>query len=186
MDISIFTDPNYDFTNDLHKRNYSNTDLIDYNCGGAALLTFNAFIPYRDRSGHMDGVARMMQRGYSWDKTINIVLERDIKQMLNEFGGRLKLVNCNYELNQDERLIAYRIFLDKELYNIGISKYSDIDDLCEFIDSDFHFKFKDYNDKSWYQKLGFTEDGIVKTTVNNWRNGSIYYNSRTVFFCLKI
>ena len=111
---------------------------------------------------------------------------RDIKQMLNEFGGRLKLVDCNYELNQDERLIAYRIFLDKELYNIGISKYSDIDDLCEFIDSDFHFKFKDYNDKSWYQKLGFTEDGIVKTTVNNWRNGSIYYNSRTVFFCLKI
>ena len=111
MDISIFTDPNYDFTNDLHKRNYSNTDLIDYNCGGAALLTFNAFIPYRDRSGHMDGVARMMQRGYSWDKTINIVLEKDIKQMLNEFGGRLKLVDYNYELNQDERLIAYRIFL---------------------------------------------------------------------------
>lgn len=186
MDISIFTDPNYDFTNDLHKRNYSNTNFSDYNCGGAALLTFNAFIPYRDRSDHMDGVARMMQRGYSWDKTINIVLERDIKQMLNEFSGRLKLVDCNYELNQDERLIAYRIFLDKELYNIGISKYSSIDDLCEFIESDFHFKFKDYNDKSWYQKLGFTEDGIVKTTVNNWRNGSIYYNSRTVFFCLKI
>ena len=40
MDISIFTDPNYDFTNDLHKRNYSNTDFVDYNCGGAALLTF--------------------------------------------------------------------------------------------------------------------------------------------------
>lgn len=174
INIELFKDSNYDFTNDLKKRNYFNTNFTDYNCGGAALLTFNAFIPYRDREEHTEGILKMKDKGYTWDKVVNIILNRDIKQMLKEFSGKLSIVSSDYEIKSNERLIAYRIFIDKEYYEEG------------FIDSDFHFKFRDYGSSSWFEKLGFSEDGIVETDINDWDYGSICYNSRTVFFCLKI
>lgn len=174
MSLEYLRDINYDFTNKLKNRTLENSNIEDYNCGGAALLTYNAFIPYRDRTDHLDGVLEMYEDGLNIAEIEAIVLRWDVHQMLKEFQGRLRIVDKNYELAANERLIAYRIFITIDEYSNDV----------EF-DSDFHFKFKDYGQKKWFEKCGFSGK-IRSCSLYNWDNGIWTYDSETVYFVLKI
>ena len=174
MSLEYLHDVNYDFINKFKNRTLENSDINDYNCGGAALLTYNAFIPYRDRSDHLEGVQEMYEGGLSIPEIEHIVLTWDVEQMLKEFQGRLRVVEKNYALAANERLIAYRIFITIDEYSNDV----------EF-DSDFHFKFKDYGQKKWFEKCGFSGK-IRSCSLYNWDNGIWTYDSETVYFVLKI
>ena len=174
MSLEYLRDVNYDFINKFKNRTLENSDADDYNCGGAALLTYNAFIPYRDRTDHLEGVQEMYESGMSISEIEHVVLTWDVEQMLKEFQGRLRVVEKNYELAANERLIAYRIFITVDDY---------LDEL-EF-DSDYHFKFKDYGQKKWFEKCGF-RGRIHSCSCNNWKNGIYYYDSETVYFVLTL
>ena len=116
MSLEYLRDVNYDFINKFKNRTLENSDADDYNCGGAALLTYNAFIPYRDRTDHLEGVQEMYESGMSISEIEHVVLTWDVEQMLKEFQGRLRVVEKNYELAANERLIAYRIFITVDDY----------------------------------------------------------------------
>lgn len=172
MSLEYLHDVNYDFINKFKNRTLENSDINDYNCGGAALLTYNAFIPYRDRTDHLEGVREMYESGMSIPEIEQVVLELDVEQMLKEFQGKLQVVEKNYELAANERLIAYRIF---------ITVYDYFDE-AEF-DSDFHFKFKDYGQKKWFEKCGFG-GRIHSCNLNNWTSGIWDYDSEIIYFKL--
>lgn len=174
MSLEYLHDVNYDFINKFKNRTIENSDINDYNCGGAALLTYNAFIPYRDRTDHLEGVREMYESGMSISEIEQVVLAWDVEQMLKEFQGRLRVVEKNYDLAANERLIAYRIFIIIDDY------LNDVE-----FDSDFHFKFKDYGQKKWFEKCGFSGK-IRSCSLYNWDNGIWTYDSETVYFVLKI
>lgn len=174
MSLEYLRDVNYDFINKFKNRTLENSNIDDYNCGGAALLTYNAFIPYRDRSDHLEGVQEMYEGGMSIPEIEHIVLTWDVEQMLKEFQGKLRVVEKNYELAANERLIAYRIFITVDEYF----------DKGEF-DSDFHFKFRDYGQTEWFEKCGFSGK-IHSCSLYDWDNGIWTYDSETIYFALKI
>lgn len=174
MSLSYLRDVNYDFTNELKNRTLENSNIEDYNCGGAALLTYNAFIPYRDRFDHLDGVLEMYEDGLNIAEIEDVVLRWDVYQMLKEFQGRLRIVDKNYELAANERLIAYRIF---------ITVYDYLNNV-EF-DSDFHFKFRDYGQDKWFEKCGFSGK-IHSCSIYNWDSGIWSYDSDIIYFALKL
>jgi hypothetical protein len=174
MTLDYLNDINYDYINKYRNRTLENSDIEDYNCGGAALLTYNAFIPYRDRTAHIDGVEQLYYCGMTIDEIESIILQKDIAQMLKEFNGDLVLVDKDYTLKQNERLIAYRIFITIDDYDDGIE-----------IDSDFHFKFKDYGQKKWFEKTGFVGK-IRSCNLNDWTSGIWEYDSEVVYFKLLI
>lgn len=174
MNLDYLSDKNYDYTNKYRNRTLENSSIEDYNCGGAALLTYNAFIPYRDREEHIDGVAQMYNLGFTIDEIENAVLWKDVHQMLKEFNGDLTLVDKNYILKKNERLIAYRIFITIDDYDNELE-----------IDSDFHFKFKDYGQKKWFEKTGFVGK-IHSCNLNDWTSGIWEYDSEIIYFKLLI
>ena len=108
------------------------------------------------------------------DEIEGIILQKDITQMLKEFNGDLVLVDKDYIPKQNERLIAYRIFITIDDYDDGIE-----------IDSDFHFKFKDYGQKKWFEKTGFVGK-IRSCSLNDWTSGIWEYDSEVVYFKLLI
>lgn len=172
MSLEYLRDVNYDFINKFKNRTIENSHIKDYNCGGAALLTYNAFIPYRDREDHLDGVEEMYDDGLTIPEIERIVLKWDVQQMLEEFQGRLKVVNKHYELAENERLIAYRIFITIDDYSNDV----------EF-DSDFHFKFRDFGQNIWFEKCGFNGE-IHSCDLYNWKNGIWEYDSDIIYFAL--
>lgn len=176
MSFEYLYDINYDFTNKLKNRTLENSDVKDYNCGGAALLTYNAFIPYRDRTDHTDGVLELYEKGFNISEIEDIVLWLDVKQMVKEFNGKLRVVEENYEPAANERLIAYRIF-------IIIDYYEDIDDFD--IDSDYHFKYRDYNSDTWFEKCGFVGE-THPCCIDNWQSGIWEYDSDIVYLALTL
>ena len=116
----------------------------------------------------------MYENGMSISEIEHVVLWWDVDQMLKEFQGRLRVVGKDYELAANERLIAYRIFITVDDY------LNDVE-----FDSDFHFKFRDYGQKKWFEKCGFG-GRIHSCSGNDWENGIYYYDSDTVYFVLDL
>ena len=135
---------NYDYTNRFKTRNLDNTDMLDFNCGGAALMTFDGFVPDHERDSYEEGIDEDIEAGLASWEIIDRLLWRDVDEMLHLFSGRLRLADAGEQPRENERLIAYRVALS----------YEKDDDNGTLIDTDFHFKYMD-SDGQWYEKRGF-------------------------------
>lgn len=163
----------YDYLNRKHRRNQYNTKILDYNCGGYALGTYNWYFPYNyDREVTVE---ELIYEGFNEEEIYNILLKEDVDNMLYDFEGRLRLINTEEEANSDEIVIAYRIFIDFCLDNNKLY----------YEDSDFHYRVK--NNGVWFEKNGDSEIHIVKEDITEpWIAQCGTYDSDLVLMALKI
>lgn len=162
-----------DYLNSMGRRNSNNTSLYDYNCGGYALNTFSWFYP----SGESDWEKRNYffrreLKEFTIEEVYHKYILRDAYNMIKSFNGRLRRINSIYDIRPGERVIAYRMCYDVS------------DD-----ETDFHFIFRDYNDKKWHHKLGegniqrnrFDTDYVLNHT---WDCGYYNYDSEIILMAL--
>lgn len=168
-----------DYFNEKRTRNEENTNIKDYNCGGYALGTFNWYLPYeKDESfeygSNLDFMDNLRNDGYSVEEATTIILNKNVEQMLVQFGSDLREVNeeetCN--LDDDEELVVYRLSV---MYD---EEHDDVYDM------DFHF-MKHY-DGCWLHKNGEDEIQFYNEDIFNvWRGGYFQYNSPLRFLAHK-
>lgn len=169
-----------DYFNEKRARNEENTNIKDYNCGGYALGTFNWYLPYeKDESfeykSNLDFMDGLRNDGYSVEEATVIVLDKNIGQMLEQFGSDLREISEEeiYNLDDDEELVVYRLSV---MYD---EEHDDVYDM------DFHF-MKHY-DGNWTHKIGGNEiqfyDGDV---FDVWREWYYQYNSPLRFLVHRV
>lgn len=163
----------YDYLNTNHYRNSANTAFCDYNCGGYALMTYNWYLPYyNSTSDHVETIEELWDEGYSIEDIYSFIIDADIANMLSDFP-QLRQVDRCYDLKPSERLIAYRF-------------YAIIDELSDGyidVDSDFHYRFKDYGDTGWKEKRGSCPcEELTEEDNKYWGD----YDSKICYFVMPI
>ena len=152
------------------KRNRSNTDTDDYNCGGFALGTYSWYVPYRsdEQANIYDRWANIqmwLDAAEDADNTADSLIARAavhtcvvslhnlfVKRILEDFPS-VRRVQTFEEIKPDERIILFRIGAD-----------------------DFHF-IVSFDHKHWWHKYGWNyieelcEDEVLDT---EWANGRYF------------
>lgn len=150
-----------DRLNKRNKRGLSNTYMRAYNCGGFALKTFSWYCPMgrNDRD-----LITLLDR---FDSDYMAVLQYTVDYMLNDFKGKLRVIQSLDELQKNEEAVAYRI---------ATNGY------------DFHYVRRKKNG-SWYGKMGccmsinrYTEEQVFDFESEAWSNGK--YDSEMIFICV--
>ena len=158
------------------RRNIDNTKAVDYNCGGYALNTFNWFRPFLDNQGEArrQEIKDRINNHENYYKVINSIAEKDAEFMIDLFEGQLRRIFKVKDAQPNERIILYRIgySLDEE-------------------EDDFHFIFKDYNDKYWSHKPGACKPlnnifSTRKALKRIWDFTSFNYDSKFIIFGLTL
>ena len=163
-----------DYLNRQKTRNVKNTCPSDYNCGGYALRTFSWYLPYDDIS-HSDLAEEMYQNGMSKEEIELEILQHDLEVMKEDFPDKLIYIKSLDEAAPEDTVIAYRLY---------IKIYDDKDEMCENVDTDFHFRVRSNN--IWTEKCG--SDPILPCTFSEepWDNGGdCIYDSPILYFVLK-
>lgn len=178
-----------DYLNIGKTRNSKNTDIIDYNCGGYCMNTFSWYNPYLNI---------MIEEGFdnfsTWAEDLRIGWEMEIadiyeyllkigkEEILKDFPDTVRLVRSAADVNEDEKLVAYRIGL--VFVNEG-EEY-------EYLEhGDFHFKQWEgdyWTDKPGGSNLRFEEETINgmldKVWINSWWDNT-GYDSEIILFAVK-
>lgn len=152
------------------KRNRSNTDTDDYNCGGFALGTYSWYVPYRsdeqrqiyerwaniqmwlDAAEDADNTADSLIARATVHTCVVSLLNLFVKRILEDFPS-VRRVQTFEEIKPDERIILFRIGAD-----------------------DFHF-IVSFDHKHWWHKYGWNyieelcEDEVLDT---EWANGRYF------------
>lgn len=152
------------------KRNRSNTDTDDYNCGGFALGTYSWYLPYRldeqmdiydrwadiqmwlDDVEDADNTADSLIARAAVHTCVVSLLNLFVKRILEDFPS-VRRVQTSEEIKPDERIILFRIGAD-----------------------DFHF-IVSFDHKHWWHKYGWNcieelcEDEVLDT---EWANGRYF------------
>ena len=152
------------------KRNRSNTDTDDYNCGGFALGTYSWYVPYRsdeqrqiyerwaniqmwlDAAEDADNTADSLIARAAVHTCVVSLLNLFVKRILEDFPS-VRRVQTFEEIKPDERIILFRIGAD-----------------------DFHF-IVSFDHKHWWHKYGWNyieelcEDEVLDT---EWANGRYF------------
>lgn len=152
------------------KRNRSNTDTDDYNCGGFALGTYSWYLPYRldeqmdiydrwadiqmwlDDAEDADNTADSLIARAAVHTCVVSLLNLFVKRILEDFPS-VRRVQTSEEIKPDERIILFRIGAD-----------------------DFHF-IVSFDHKHWWHKYGWNcieelcEDEVLDT---EWANGRYF------------
>lgn len=152
------------------KRNRSNTDTDDYNCGGFALGTYSWYLPYRldeqmDIYDRWADIQMWLDDAEDADNTADSPIARAavhtcvvsllnlfVKRILEDFPS-VRRVQTSEEIKPDERIILFRIGAD-----------------------DFHF-IVSFDHKHWWHKYGWNcieelcEDEVLDT---EWANGRYF------------
>ena len=149
--------------------------LIDYNCGGLALRTYNWVTPYIDElTDDYDAYTQeardlliecLIDDGYDDLEIENEIAERDAEQLMETypFLERVELKDTTKE----DIVIAYRVYIQV------------CDGCC--CDSDFHFKvrFNGY----WFEKMGNEEVHLCQLKPNeSWYGWNAVYSSKIIYF----
>lgn len=164
-------------------RTISNTATSDYNCGGYALRTFSWYCP--NPYSLIDKIEELLNEGFNFDETENIMTEWMVQSMLSDFKGSLSVIEGRdvIEATKDpsKEVIAFRLGIscddeDEWLDSIANGYTPDYD----AIDTDFHFCV--FRDGVWMEKCG---DGDVRRVYNTditavW-DGYIMYDGPIVF-----
>jgi hypothetical protein len=178
-----------DYLNVKRTRNCDNTDIEDYNCGGYCMNTFSWYNPYTEIAEEegfdsFGDWAEDLRTG--WGMEIADIYEYLLKvgreEILKDFPDTARLIRSAADVNEDEKLVAYRIGL-VFLYD---------DEGCEYLEhGDFHFKQWEgdyWTDKPGGSDLRFEEetiDGMLdKVWVNSWWDGT-GYDSDVILFAVK-
>lgn len=151
----------FDRLNKRNKRSLSNTYTRAYNCGGFALKTFSWYCPFDKGDGDLDGLYDRFNEDYM------AVLQYTVDYMLNDFKGKLRVIQNLAELQENEEAVAYRIETN-----------------CW----DFHYIRRKKNG-NWYGKRGclpeirrYTEEEVFDCESDAWSNGR--YDSEMILFAL--
>lgn len=152
------------------KRNRSNTDTDDYNCGGFALGTYSWYLPYRldeqmdiydrwadiqmwlDTAEDADNTADSLIARAAVHTCVVSLLNLFVKRILEDFPSVRRVQNFE-EIKSDERIILFRTGAD-----------------------DFHF-IVSFDHKHWWHKYGWNcieelcEDEVLDT---EWANGRYF------------
>ena len=152
------------------KRNRSNTDTDDYNCGGFALGTYSWYVPYHsdeqtniydrwaniqmclDAAEDADNIADRIAARKTAHTYVVSLLNLFVKRILEDFPSVHRVHNFE-EIKSDERIILFRIGAD-----------------------DFHF-IVSFDHKHWWHKYGWNyieelcEDEVLDT---EWANGRYF------------
>ena len=165
-----------DFFNENQTRNEQNTDQYEYNCEGYALKTFSWYTPYEfDEKeypfhSNYDLMEYLTSDGYSIEEATEIILNSNTKKMLEDFSGKLRIVQRHDYLEADEELIAYRL--------------SVMEDEDYVVDMDFHFIV--FRNGQWMSKLGTDVVESFDFTEKPWETPYFVYNSSIVYLAHKI
>lgn len=178
-----------DYLNVKRTRNCDNTNIKDYNCGGYCMNTFSWYNPYMEI---------VEEEGFDsfgdWAEDLRISCKMDIidiyeyllrvgrEEILKDFPDTARLIQSTADVNEDEKLVAYRI---------GLIFVCD-DHGYEYLEhGDFHFKQWEgdyWTDKPGGGNLRFEEetiDGMLdKVWVNSWWDGT-GYDSDVILFAVK-
>lgn len=111
MTIMFNTFMNDDPYNLGNTRTVHNTSTIEYNCGGYALGTFSWYCPYPTSLGFYSCGYR--NREEAWKKTMYLV-----GFMLNDFCGRLRVIQDLADLAPHEYAIAFRVSADGDFHYV--------------------------------------------------------------------
>ena len=108
--------------------------------------------------------------GYSIEEATEIILNSNTKKMLEDFSGKLRIVQRYDYLEADEELIAYRL--------------SVMEDEDYVVDMDFHFIV--FRNGQWMSKLGTDVVESFDFTEKPWETPYFVYNSSIVYLAHKI
>ena len=178
-----------DYLNVKRTRNCDNTDIKDYNCGGYCMNTFSWYNPYTEVAEEegfdsFGDWAEDLRTGWKMEiaDIYEYLLRVGREEILKDFPDTARLIRSAADVNEDEKLVAYRIGL--------VFVYDD--EGCEYLEhGDFHFKQWEgdyWTDKPGGSDLRFEEetiDGMLdKVWVNSWWDGT-GYDSETILFAVK-
>ena len=178
-----------DYLNVKRTRNCDNTDIEDYNCGGYCMNTFSWYNPYMEIAEEegfdsFGDWAEELRTG--WEMEIADIYEYLLRvgreEILKDFPDTVRLIQSAADVNEDEKLVAYRIGLIFVCDEYG----------HEYLEhGDFHFKQWEgdyWTDKPGGGNLRFEEetiDGMLnKIWVNSWWDGT-GYDSDVILFAVK-
>jgi hypothetical protein len=166
-----------DFFNEKHTRNEQNTLQGDYNCGGYALRTFSWYLPYEyDEDDHpydcnFEWMEDLVYEGHiSIEEATEEILWGNVKKMLSDFAGKIRVVQMDDYLEADEELIAFRLSVMRD------GKWVE--------DMDFHYIV--LRDGQWKHKLGRDKIDSFDFTEEPWITSYYVYNSSIVYLAHKI
>lgn len=178
-----------DYLNVKRTRNCDNTDIKDYNCGGYCMNTFSWYNPYMEITEEegFDSFGDWAEElRIGWKMEIADIYEYLLKvgkeEILKDFPDTVRLIQSAADVNEDEKLVAYRIGLIFVYDQYGY----------EYLEhGDFHFKQWEgyyWTDKPGGGNLRFEEetiDGMLnKVWVNSWWDGT-GYDSDIILFAVK-
>lgn len=145
------------------------------NCGSYA-LNLNEWYHPGDLCGHgtEDSAGWFLADQdpyYTDDELADMLAEYYIDHLLEDFGDSISMPSLDEPevIPNGEELIAFRA---------GAYRFGEDSDECDY---DFHFKV--YRDGDWFEKMG--SDDIQRTSINDWCNSCMYYNSQTFYFTHK-
>lgn len=166
-----------DFFNEKHTRNEQNTLQGDYNCGGYALRTFSWYLPYKyDEDDHpydcnFEWMEDLVYEGHiSIEEATEEILWGNVKKMLSDFAGKIRVVQMDDHLEADEELIAFRLSVMRD------GKWVE--------DMDFHYIV--LRDGQWKHKPGRDKIDSFDFTEEPWITSYFVYNSPIVYLAHKI
>ena len=168
-------------------RTENNTKGYFYTCGGYALETFSWFCPYKT-DNRDEYIYDLLVDGFTPKEIIDILLEEDVKYMLDAFGKNIRLISNINELEEKEIGIAYRIHLEQFEDVPTEHNYYDDEGYSFYFDYDFHFR--KYNNGIWSEKSGSSRIKEIEWDSNStegWEvTPTLIYTGPIVFFALKI
>lgn len=162
-----------DYFNDKKERNMSNTPIDMYNCGGYALKTFNWYLPY-GKYNHLDIAEALYEKGMSKEEIQDEILKEDLQTLLSDFNGKLIYISSIEEASPEDTVVAYRLYL---------KIFEEEDEMCENIDTDFHFRVRINN--LWSEKCGEGEVKKCNFTEEPWPNTDCTYDGPILYFIFK-
>ena len=152
--------------------NYFIENPLDGNCGSFALNVEEWYISDLDIDNTITA-SEMLDEGRDIDDVFDYLTFMNVKQILKDFEGEVRILFNKRNVHEDEELIAYRIgiFTDEE---------------TEEIETDFHFKVR--RNGKWMEKPGSTEVRECDLKEDEeWVNSSnTIYNGPVIFLAKKI
>ena len=152
-----------DRLNTKRLRKLKNTPRKEFNCGGYALDTFSWYCPLSRSDWDLNNLYER------FDGDWMAVLQYTVDYMLNDFNGKLRVIQNLDELQEGEEAVAYRIEQDEDW-------------------ADFHYVRRKRNGV-WYGKMGrcpmifrYTEEQVFDYKSDAWQNGR--YDSNMILFAL--
>ena len=160
--------------NDYHERNFKNTEMPDYNCGGFALRLYNWYCPVPLNISRRD-IFDLVDSPLTPEQRLNVC----IKTILQEVVGS-RLISSVDELQEGEEAVAFRL---QEAD--GIAASDDPDDMWQ----DFHF-MRRRKDGVWLDKCGsgslireHTEDEVLYDPWDSPEGTLVYAGEIALFAC---